>query len=76
MKKTLATVLCLALLLGTLGVLPAAAEEAAGPVAYIMYADAAWTNQFWYDGNEYPVTAKTAEITGAGAYTVGLEFNE
>ena len=76
MKKTLATVLCLALLLGTLGILPAAAEEAAGPVAYIMYADGSWTNQFWYDGNEYPVTAKTAQITGAGAYTVGLEYNE
>ena len=44
--------------------------------AYIMYADAAWANQFWYDGNEYPVTAKTAQINGFGDYTVGLEFNE
>ena len=45
-------------------------------VAYLMYADAAWANQYWYDGNEYPVTVKTAEITGPGSYTVGLEFNE
>ena len=28
------------------------------------------------DGKEYPVKADTAEITGAGQYTVGLEFNE
>ena len=76
MKKTLATVLCLALMISLLGVLPAAAEEAAGPVAYIMYADAAWANQFWYDGNEYPLTARTAVIDGFGDYTVGLEFNE
>ena len=45
-------------------------------VAYLMYADAAWANQYWYDGNEYPVTATTAEINGAGTYTVGLEFPE
>ena len=44
--------------------------------AYLMYADGAWANQYWYDGNEYPVTAKTAEINGFGDYTVGLEFNE
>ncbi len=75
MKKVLSIILCLALLVSALGILPAMAEEAAAPVAYIMYADSAWANQFWYDGNEYPVTAKTAEITGAGEYTVGLEFN-
>ena len=76
MKRALATILSLALILGLLAVLPAVAEEAAGSVAYIMYADSAWANCFWMDGNEYPVTATTAEITGAGQYTVGLEFNE
>ena len=76
MRKILATILSLALALGMVGVLPAVAEEAALPVAYIMYADSAWANQFWMDGNEYPLTATTAEITGAGDYTVGLEFNE
>ena len=76
MKKTLAFILCLALTIATLGILPAMAEETAAPVAYIMYADGAWANQFWMDGNEYPVKATTAEITGAGDYTVGLEFNE
>ena len=75
MKKTLAAILCLALLMSAVSILPAAAEET-GAVAYLMYADGAWANQYWYDGNEYPVTAKNAEITGAGAYTVGLEFNE
>ncbi|MBR3108566.1 MAG: hypothetical protein IKH30_15515 [Clostridia bacterium] len=76
MKKSLAIVLCLALMTSVLSIVPALAEEAAAPVAYIMYADGAWANQFWYDGNEYPVKAATAEITGAGEYTVGLEFNE
>ena len=75
MKKGLSIILCLALLVSVLGILPAMAEEATAPVAYIMYADSAWANQFWYDGNEYPVTAKTVEVTGAGEYTVGLEFN-
>jgi len=79
MKKTLAAILCLALLLSAMSIVPAVAEEAAapaGPVAYLMYADGAWANQYWYDGKEYPVTAKTVEIAGPGAYTVGLEFNE
>ena len=76
MKRVLATILSLALIIGLLGVLPAVAEEAAAPVAYIMYANADWSSCFWMDGNEYPVKATTAEITGPGDYTVGLEFNE
>ena len=76
MKKTLSVILCLALMMSALVIVPAMAEETAAPVAYIMYADGAWANQFWYDGNEYPVKATTAEINGAGEYTVGLEFNE
>ena len=76
MKRTLVTILSLTLIIGLMGVLPAAAEETASPVAYIMYADSNWANCFWMDGNEYPVKATTAEITGAGQYTVGLEFNE
>ncbi|MBR3108005.1 MAG: hypothetical protein IKH30_12650 [Clostridia bacterium] len=76
MKRTLATILSLTLIIGLMGVMPAMAEETASPVAYIMYADSNWANCFWMDGNEYPVKATTAEITGAGQYTVGLEFNE
>ena len=75
MKKTLAAILCLALVMSAASIVPAAAEET-GAVAYLMYADGAWANQYWYDGNEYPVKATTASITGPGAYTVGLEFNE
>ncbi len=75
MKKTLAAILCLALVMSAMSIVPAVAEET-GAVAYLMYADGAWANQYWYDGNEYPVTAKNAPITGPGAYTVGLEFSE
>ncbi|MBE5810186.1 MAG: hypothetical protein E7318_04530 [Clostridiales bacterium] len=42
--------------------------------AYIMYADANWAQQYWLDGNEYPVAATNAVIKGAGDYTVGLDF--
>lgn len=43
--------------------------------AYIMFADSTWERQFWLDGNAYDnVTVKTAEVTGAGDYTVGLDF--
>ena len=72
MKKTLAAVLCLAMCL--LGMVPVTAEEAAAPEAYLMYADAAWANQYW--GGEAPegVTAINAAVTGAGEYTVGLAF--
>ena len=45
-------------------------------VAYLMYADSAWANQFWYDGNEYPGKVTTAEIAGPGTYTVGIELDE
>ena len=42
--------------------------------AYIMFADQNWAAQYWLDGNEYPVTATNATITGPGDYTVGLAF--
>ena len=43
--------------------------------AYIMFADASWSRQFWLDGNEYGgVTVKTAEVDGPGSYSVGLDF--
>ncbi len=81
MKKTLSTILALvmalSLLFGCVGF--AAAEDAAapaGPMAYLMYADGAWAYQYW--GADIPegVTPINAEITGPGAYTVGLEFAE
>ena len=44
--------------------------------AYIMFADSAWAQQYWLDGNEYGgVTVKNAEVKGAGDYTVGLDFS-
>ena len=81
MKKTLSTILALVmalgLILGCIGTAAAESTEEApegGMTGYLMYADAAWANQYWYDGNEYPVTAKNTYITGEGDYTVGLEF--
>ncbi|HEY8390394.1 MAG TPA: hypothetical protein VIL26_05530 [Clostridia bacterium] len=47
--------------------------------AYIMFADADWSAQYWLDGNEYEgVKATNAEIFGdpAGQYTVSLDFSE
>ena len=78
MKKTLAAILCLALLVSVLGIVPAVAEETAPvvPEAYLMYADGSWTYQYWSGDAPEGVTPKNAEITGAGDYTVGLEFAE
>ena len=80
MKKTLSTILALVLALAlTLGCVSfAAAEEAApaGPVAYLMYADAAWAYQYWSGDAPEGVTPINAEVTGPGEYTVGLEFAE
>lgn len=81
MKKTLSTILALvmalSLIFGCVGF--AAAEEAAapaGPMAYLMYADGAWAYQYWGADTPEGVTPINAEITGPGAYTVGLEFAE
>ena len=81
MKKTLSSILALvtalALVFGCAGF--AAAEEAeqpAAPLAYLMYADAAWAYQYWSGDAPEGVTPTNAEITGPGEYTVGLEFAE
>ncbi len=52
----------------------AEAEEAAeGYLAYIMYADAAWQNQYW-GTDDSAVAAENAYVTGEGDYTVSLDF--
>ena len=45
-------------------------------IAYLMYADAAWVNQYW--GGDAPdgVTTINATVNGPGTYTVGLAFEE
>ncbi len=61
-----------------LGMVPAMAEEAPAAeaaTAYIMYANADWSAQYWHDGNEYAgVTPATVDVTAEGDYTVGLTF--
>ncbi|MBQ6175262.1 MAG: hypothetical protein IJK28_11635 [Clostridia bacterium] len=79
MRRKLMSLIALVLALSLLGIAPAVAEEEApegGMTAYLMYADSTWTNSYFLDGNEYPVTAKNTYVTGEGTYTVGLEFNE
>ncbi len=57
-----------------LGVVPAVAEEAApAENAYIMFANADWSAQYWMEPAE-GVTPTNAAVTGPGKYTVGLEF--
>lgn len=46
-------------------------------IAYVQVADNAWTNQYWFDGNDYaPVVANNVEVTGYGQYTVSLDFSK
>ena len=74
MTKLVALLMALVMVLG---MVPAVAEEAAAEAAtaYIMYANADWSAQYWHDGNEYAgVTATTVDVTAEGDYTVGLAF--
>lgn len=77
MRKILALLLAVMMSITMFG--GAVAEEAApaatGATAYIMYANADWSAQYWHDGNEYAgVKATTVNVTETGSYTVGLEF--
>ena len=82
MKKNLSTiialVLALALALGCVSFAAAETAEESGlsAVGYLMYADAGWAFQYWGDSAAEGVTPINADITGAGEYTVGLEFAE
>lgn len=80
-KRALSAVLSAAMVLGMGGVGAATNEKAAKAaedaknVAYLSFADNSWSVQYWNDGKDYaPVVATTAEVTGAGQYTVGLDF--
>lgn len=42
--------------------------------AYLMFADGSWTYQYWGAAVDTGVKAKEAKVTGAGTYTVGLDF--
>ena len=82
MKKTLSTILALVTALTLVfGCVSFAAAEDAKPAegimtGYLMYADAAWAKQYWSGEAPEGVTPINADITGPGAYTVGLEFAE
>lgn len=77
MKKVFASVLALALAVSTFSLMKLNASAEGETVAYLSFADNAWAVQYWNDGNDYsPVVATTAEVTGNGTYTVGLDFTE
>ena len=68
-KRTLSFVIVLVALFGV-----ASAATAQEDTAYLMYADASWTYQYWGEAAEGGIVATNATITGAGEYTVGLDF--
>lgn len=77
MKKVFASVLALALAVSTFSLMKLTASAEGETVAYLSFADNAWSVQYWNDGNDYsPIVATTAEVTGNGTYTVGLDFTE
>ncbi len=75
-KKGL-SVFCAALMvLGGIQVAGKEAKAEGDTVAYLSFADSAWGDaQYWNDGNDYAVKAKTADVTGDGTYTVSLDFS-
>ena len=78
MRKTLSVILALTLVLGCVSFAAAESAEPAqsGKTGYLMYADAAWSYQYWGGDAPEGVIPVNADITGPGAYTVGLEFAE
>lgn len=77
MKKVFASLLAVALAFSTFSLVKLNASAEGETVAYLSFADNAWAVQYWNDGNDYsPVVATTAEVTGNGTYTVGLDFTE
>lgn len=77
MKKSLAFLLSLAMLLSLTGALAETAAPAIKPgSAYIMFADLDWAAQYWLDGAEWPATANNVVVTEPGDYTVSLTFPE
>lgn len=78
MKKELFKLLALTVTLAmALGMVPAMAEEAAAPaapMAYIMYANADWSAQYWGADDGSGVVATNAMPEGPGSYTVALDF--
>lgn len=82
MKKNLKKVLSLAFAgaLAATAVVPTVGTttvKAAGDtIAYLTFADNAWGDaQYWNDGGDWVVEATTADVTGYGQYTVGLDFS-
>lgn len=71
--KTILTVLFAAVFFMSL--VPARSEAAlAEKTAYLAYADEGWIYQYWGDPVDTGVIVTNANITGAGKYTVGLDF--
>lgn len=73
-KKLFSLLITCAMLLSIAPAVFAADEPVVEDEAFLMYADSTWTNQYWNDGTESAVVATNAVITGAGEYTVGLDF--
>lgn len=78
MKKTLKAMLTvLSAVALAVTALPAGAKAAvADNTAFLAYADSAWTYQWWGEEVDTGVIGENAEVTGAGTYTVSLDFTE
>lgn len=79
MKRIFAGALAFMMLLGLTAAAPAK-ETKADELAlntYLAYADGSWANQYWGEDPatlESGIAVTNATVTGAGSYTVGLDF--
>ncbi len=75
LKKVLTSLLALAMMLGGMVGFNMPVRAEGETVAYLSFADDAWANQYWNDGNDYsPIVVETAEVTGYGQYTVSADL--
>ncbi|HPP35975.1 MAG TPA: hypothetical protein PK767_06990 [Clostridiales bacterium] len=74
MKTKLISLMLVLVLMVCIATVPSMADTSENSTfAYLMYADASWTNQYW-GTDDSSVKAAKADITGPGEYTVGLDF--
>lgn len=67
-KRTFALLIACALLIS---IAPAVLAQ---DTAFLMFADAGWTYEYWGGETANGIVSTNATITGAGDYTVGLDF--
>lgn len=76
-KKVLSGVLAAAIIITPAAFVGKKAQASKTTEAYMMFSSSGNTYTFWHDGKDYsPLEMKTTKVTGAGQYTVSMDFTK